>query len=154
MIWWWTGRPVMQQSMGLQSWTWLADWTELLMSFPGGASGKESACQCRSMRDEDSVPGWGRSPGEGNGNPLWYSCLENPMDRGARQAIVHELLKSRTPLSNYIFLWGRKEDMHTDYTKIQGSMWCKHSAVRDQKGERSSLDFVLEILLKRVWHLS
>ena len=41
------------------------------------------------VRDSDSVPGLGRSPGEGNGSPLLYSCLENPMDRGARQATVH-----------------------------------------------------------------
>jgi len=48
-------------------------------------SGKESACQ---SEDAGSIPGWGRSPGEGNGNPLQYSCLENPMDRGAWQATV------------------------------------------------------------------
>jgi len=42
------------------------------------------------------IPGLGRSPGAGNGNPLQYSCLENPMDRGARWAIVHGVAKSRT----------------------------------------------------------
>ena len=47
--------------------------------FPGSSAGKESAC---SARDPDLIPGSGRSPGEGNGNPLQYSCLENPMDRG------------------------------------------------------------------------
>jgi len=41
------------------------------------------------VRDTASIPGLGRSPGEGNGNPFQYSCLENPMDRGAWQAIVH-----------------------------------------------------------------
>jgi len=51
------------------------------MGFPGEASGKESACQCRRLRG--SIPGSGRSPGGGNGNPLQYYCLENPMDRGA-----------------------------------------------------------------------
>ena len=45
--------------------------------FPGGSESKASAC---SMGDLDSIPGSGRSPGEGNGNPLWYFCLENPMD--------------------------------------------------------------------------
>ena len=60
-------------------------------SFPGGSDGKESACNAG---DPASIPGWGRSPGEGNGNPLQYSCLENPMDRGARQAIVHEVEQS------------------------------------------------------------
>ena len=48
-----------------------------LQDFPGGSDGKESACNAR---DWSSVPGSGRSPGEGNGNPLQYSCLENPMD--------------------------------------------------------------------------
>ena len=47
-------------------------------------------------RDTGSIPGSGRSPGEGNGNPLQYSCLENPMDRGAWQATVYEVPKSRT----------------------------------------------------------
>ena len=46
--------------------------------------------------DVDSIPGSGRSPGGGQGNPLQYSCLENPMDRGARQATVHGVAKSRT----------------------------------------------------------
>jgi len=47
-------------------------------------------------RDADLTPGFGRSPGEGNGNPLQYSCLENPMDRGAWQAAVHGVTKSQT----------------------------------------------------------
>ena len=47
------------------------------------------------VRDSDSVPGLGRSPGEGNGNPLQYSCLENPMDRGARWATVHRVARVR-----------------------------------------------------------
>ena len=50
------------------------------MDFPGGSEGKASAYN---EGDWGSIPGSGRSPGEGNGNPLWYSCLENPMDRGA-----------------------------------------------------------------------
>ena len=45
---------------------------------------------------QDSIPGSGRSPGEGNGYPLQYSCLENPMDRGAWQATVHGVTKSQT----------------------------------------------------------
>ena len=48
------------------------------------------------IRDSGSIPGLGRSPGEGNGNPLQYSCLENPMDREAWQAIVHRVAKSWT----------------------------------------------------------
>ena len=58
---------------GKQLW-WLLRWTE---SFPGGSDGKASACNAG---DPASIPWLGRSPGEGNGNPLQYSCLENPMD--------------------------------------------------------------------------
>ena len=68
--------------------------------FPGGSEVKMPACN---ERDLDSIPGSGRSPGEGNGNPLQYSCLENPMDRGAWWAIVHGVAKSRTQLSNFTF---------------------------------------------------
>ena len=61
----------------------------------GGSDGKEFACN---PGEQDSIPGSGRSPGEGNGNPFQYSCLENPMDRGAWQATVHEVPKSQTQL--------------------------------------------------------
>ena len=61
----------------------------------GGSDGKESAC---SAGDLGSIPGLGRFPGEGNGNPLQYSCLKNPMDRGAWQATVHGVLKSQLTL--------------------------------------------------------
>ena len=50
--------------------------------------------------DRGSIPGLGKSPGEENGNPLQYSCLENPMDRGAWQATVHGVTKSQTQASN------------------------------------------------------
>ena len=56
--------------------------------FPSGSVNKESACNAG---DLGSILGLGRSPGVGTGNPLQYSCLENPMDRGAWQAIVHEV---------------------------------------------------------------
>ena len=62
-------------------------------SFPSGSNGKEPACKAG---DPGSTPGWGRAPGEGNVYPLPYSCLENPMDRGAWWAIVHGVAKSRT----------------------------------------------------------
>ena len=48
-----------------------------ILTFPGGSDSKASACNAG---DPGLIPGWGRSPGEGNGNPLQYSCLENPMD--------------------------------------------------------------------------
>ena len=66
--------------------------------FPGGTGGKEPACKCRRHRDMGSIPASGRSPGGGNGNTLQYSCLENPMDRGAWQATVHRVAKSQTRL--------------------------------------------------------
>ena len=63
------------------------------MGFPGGSDGKASVCNAG---DLGSIPGSGRSPGEGNGNPLQYSCLENPMDRGAWLATVHGVAESDT----------------------------------------------------------
>ena len=56
--------------------------------FPGGSNGKESACNAG---DTGSIPGLGKSSGEGNGYPLQYSCLENPVDRGAWQVAVHRV---------------------------------------------------------------
>ena len=60
--------------------------------FPGGSDGKESACNAG---DPSSIPGSGRSPGEGNGYPLQYSCLEDPMDSGAWRATAHGVTKRR-----------------------------------------------------------
>ena len=68
-----------------------------LTSFPGGSDSNESAFNAV---DPGLIPGLGRSPGEGNGNPLQYSCLENPMDGGTWQATVHGVTKSWTRLSN------------------------------------------------------
>ena len=72
------------------------------MGFPGGSVVKNSSANAG---DSSSVPGSGRFPGEGNSNPLQYSCLGNPMDREAWLATVHEVIKiqvteSRTQLSN------------------------------------------------------
>ena len=67
------------------------------MGFPGGSDGKESACNAG---DLGLIPGLGRSPGEGNGYPLQYSCLENSTDRGAWQATVHGVTKNWTQMSD------------------------------------------------------
>ena len=72
---------VSEQTPSLPSWN-----LESSQGFPGGSDGKENTCNAG---DPGSIPGSGRSLGEGNGNPLQYSCLENPTDRGAWQATVH-----------------------------------------------------------------
>ena len=71
-----------------------------IQGFLGGSEGKVSTC---SVGELGSIPGSGRSPGEGNGNPLWDSCLENPMEGEACQATVHGVAKSQTQLSNFTF---------------------------------------------------
>ena len=68
------------------------------MNFPGGSDGKASAYNAG---DLGSIPGSGRSSREGNGYPLQYSCLENPMDRGAWWATVDGVAKSRRRLSDF-----------------------------------------------------
>ena len=70
------------------------------MDFPGGSDGKASAYN---VGDPGSISGSGRSPGEGNGNPLQYSSLNNPKDRGTWQATVHGVAKSQTGLSDFTF---------------------------------------------------
>ena len=77
----------------------------LFLGFPGGSDSKESAS---SVKDPDSIPGLGWSPGKGNGNWLQYSCLENPMDGGAWQVTVHGVAESWTWLSDFtccLYFW-------------------------------------------------
>ena len=69
----------------------------VLSYFPGGSYSKESAYN---VGDPGLIPGLGRSPGEGNSNPLQYSCLENSMGRGAWWGRVHGMAKSQTQLTN------------------------------------------------------
>ena len=66
-----------------------------------GLGGSEVKASASNAGDPGSIPGSGRSPGEANGNPLQYSCLENPMDRGAWWATVHRVTKSWTQLKRY-----------------------------------------------------
>ena len=75
----------------------VAYYLSLLLGFPGSSDSKEPACN---VEDPGLIPGSGRPPGEGNGNPLQYSCLENPMDRGAWWATVHGVAKSWAQLSD------------------------------------------------------
>ena len=74
---------------------------QVFLDFPGGSDSKASAYN---VGDLGSIPGLGGSPGEGNGNSLQYSCLENPMDRGSWQAPVRGVVKSWTRLSDFTSL--------------------------------------------------
>ena len=74
---------------------------DLCKGFPGSLEVKASG---HNAEDLSSIPGLGRSPGKGNGNPLQYSCLEDPMDGGTWWATVHGVAKSRTRLSNFTFI--------------------------------------------------
>ena len=112
----WTREPGRLQSMGSKSWTQLKQLSThrpegICGSIPGnitsltsgGASQealvvKNPPANAGDVRDASSIPGLGRSPGEGHGNPLQYSCLENPMDRGAWWDTVHGVAKSQTRL--------------------------------------------------------
>ena len=85
---------------------------------PGGSEVKASACNAG---DLGSIPGSGRSPGEGNGNPIQYSCLENPMDGGAWQATVHGVPKSWTRLSDFTFTFQLKKAMYLRHGGEMGS---------------------------------
>ena len=75
--------------------------------FPGGSDGKEFMCR---VGHPGSIPDLGRSPREGNSNPLHYSGLENAMDRGAWWAAVHRVTKSQTRLSDFTFTFRRQYD--------------------------------------------
>ena len=93
--------PTQVQRVGLLINNWKGWWINLTFEtpdFPGGSDGKASAYNAG---DPGSIPGLGRSPGEGNGNRLQYSCLENPMDRGAWWATVHGVARSQTWLSDF-----------------------------------------------------
>ena len=81
------------------------------IGFHHSSDGKASACNVGYL---GSIPVLGRSPGEGNGNPFQYSCLENSLDRGAWQATVHGVAKSWTQLSNFTFYcyWIKYELSH------------------------------------------
>ena len=92
------------------------------MGFPGGASGKEPTCHSRRHKRGGFDPWVGRSPGEGNNNPLQYSCLENPMDRGAWWATYHP--------------WGRRVGHQWSHlaaaagAQLPCSMWDPRSGIK------------------------
>ena len=92
--------------------------TKSHQGFPGGSEVKASTCNAG---DLGSIPGSGRSPGEGNGNPLQDSCLENSMDRGAWWATVHGVAKSQTRLSDFTFTSLSKEKVLHAYFTLTAS---------------------------------
>ena len=97
-------------------------WT---VGFPGGSEVKASACNAG---DLGSIPGSRRSPGEGNGNPLQYSCLENPVDGGAWWATVHGVTESRTWLSDFTCtLWGWSGAIAASQHKVAEHPWVPWS---------------------------
>ena len=85
-----------------KSQTRLSDFCSHFLGFPGGSDSKVSA---HNVGDPGSIPGLGRSPAEGNGTPLQYSCLENSMDGGAWWATVHGVTKSQKWLSQHCLTW-------------------------------------------------
>ena len=88
------------------SWKGIWGWVQVQEGFPDGSGGKKSACNAG---DLGSVSGLGRFPGEGNGKALQYSCLGNPMDRGAWWATVHGVAKCWTWVTHFTFRFRKKE---------------------------------------------
>ena len=126
-------------------------------------NGKESACQSGYMA---SIPGLGRSPGEGNGNPLLYSCLENPMDRGAWRPIVHGVAKESDMtlrLSNnrsggcpykqrkfrHIETWWMH--MHTEERPCTDTARCHCKQRREASETRSTNTWILGFYIPELW---
>ena len=102
------------------------------LGFPGGSDGKESAC---SGGDLGSIPGLGRSSGEGYDYPLQYSCLENPMDRGAWRVTVHGITKSKIWLSDYTLTF--QGPIPEEFMLGAGEVMSSEDEVWQKTGERS-----------------
>ena len=116
-------------------------WAMLQKGFSGGSSGKETTCQCKRLRDAGSIPGSGRSPGEGNGNPLQHSCLENPLDRGAWQAMVHRVTVRHN--------WSNLACTHGFYREVN-HVASIQSSPTDPLSSRSS-DIWVSYVISCVW---
>ena len=92
----------------------------LPLGFPGGSDGKESACN---LGDLSSIPGSGRSPGEKNGNPLQYSCLENPMDEGDTWATVHGFTELDTTEQLHFHCHSKEMFFWFEYNEVVQPTW-------------------------------
>ena len=97
-------------------WIHSPEWISL--GFPCGASGKEPASQCRRCKRRSFHPWVGKIPGGGHGNPLQYSCLENPTDRGACQTTVHRVTMSQTRLKQLLAHKALGDSTLTFFTKL------------------------------------
>ena len=86
---------------------------------PRCLSSKEPACNAEDTGDIGSIPGSGRSPGGGNGNPLQHFCLVNPMDRGAWRTTIHRITKIQTQLSNWAHTYKQHQNRHGYLTTLQ-----------------------------------
>ena len=89
-----------------------------MLSFPGGSDGKDSTCNAG---DLSSIPGLGRSPGGGHGNPLQCSCLENPMDRGAWQApqrVRHDWVTEHSTTQLIYYIWSVFLHIAKEFSKV------------------------------------
>ena len=117
---------------------------EACLSFPGSSSGKESQAKAGDVTDMDSIPGLGSSPGGRHGDPLHYSCLENPMDRGAWRPTAHSVTKSptdwrnlaRTQAGAYLTMFMQCKLLSL---RIQKVIWSLSSFCKAPGGTRGSL---------------
>ena len=108
---------------------WILVWVGLLRWL----SSEESTCNAGETRDAGSVPGSGRSSGGGNGNPLQYSCLATPRDRGAWQATVHGVTKSWTRLSD-THTHTHTHTQHCTFCPLTADNWLSWNAVTWEQG--------------------
>ena len=102
-----------------------------ILGFSYSSVGKKSACN---EGDLGSIPRSGRSPGEGNGNPLQYSCLENPMDRGAWQATVYGVTRVGQDLATLLLLLDKILHRHENFSTI------KNETIKNESEESMIFD--------------
>ena len=115
----------------------------LNIGLPGGASGKEPTRQCRKAREMGLIPGLARSPGGGHDNPLHYSCLENPMDRGAWWVTVHRVIKSQKWLNNWTTTINAYDHLMSNIMSSHWSQWSYCSRGCLGKNTRLVFHFLL-----------
>ena len=114
------------------------------LGFPGGSDRKETACN---VGDLSLVPGLGRNPGEGHGNPLQYSCLENLMNGGGWQATVHGVSKSWTQQSDFTFLF--LKELSKVYCAVE--MLVIHLSRKRNSGMESKVSSHEVLLIPLLW---